>query len=209
MLFKHLVLSFSILMLSLGAISIQGQEAAPPSDGDAKVEAIHNQLRELKDSMLSAISKKDKAAVLGLLAEDVVVTVQDGSKLVCVRKPEGVADYLDRLLTGPKPGVSEIQIDLKVDEKTILYGDTLGVAFGSSDDRYVLNGGASFDLKTRWTATVVSKDGKWLLAGLHVSSNLFDNPIVVSQQSTLKFALAIAAGIGLVLGLVLGKLMKK
>lgn len=205
---KNIVYSLILVMCSSTSNSIIAQEAAQA--GPAADEAIHQQLREFREEMLGAIAKKDKDRLLSLMADDVVITVQDGSKLVAVRKLDGVTDYLDRLLTGSAAGVKDLQVDVKVDEKTLLYGNnSLGIAFGTSNDRYVLQEGASFELATRWTATLVNQDGKWKLASLHVSSNLFDNPIVTTQRATLKYALGVAGGIGLILGLILGKLTRK
>jgi hypothetical protein len=128
--------------------------------------------------------------------------VQDGKELKAIRKHEGVRDYLHRLLTGPQPGVKSLQPTVAVDELTILHGDDMGVSFGSSMDHYVLSDGTEFSLPTRWSATVVKHEGKWKIANLHVSTNLFDNPVLDATRKRSYLDMALAGGVGLIAGIV-------
>ena len=56
-----------------------------------------------------------------------------------------------------------------------------------------------FDVTARWTGTLVRKDGRWLVAAFHYSTNMFDNPVLDSQR---KYLLLGGAGAALLLGLV-------
>ncbi|HEY7498554.1 MAG TPA: DUF4440 domain-containing protein [Vicinamibacterales bacterium] len=160
----------------------------------------HAELRALRDSLVDAVNKRDVSRVLNHLHPDVVVTWQNAE---VSRKPDGVRAYLTRMLEGPNRIVDEFSTTPSVDELTILYGGDAGVAFGSSRDRFKLRAGQSFEVTSRWTATVVRQDGRWLIASFHASVNMFDNPLVAGVRT-----LAMAAGAGaLVVGLVLGWLI--
>lgn len=203
-----LIASAVLISLSITAsMSIAQDNESDASVENAATEAVHDALRSLKDGVIDAISKKDVDAILVHLHEDVVLTMQDGDRLESVRKHSGVRDYMDRLLTGKSPGVKGMQLDVKVDELTILHGDDTGVAFGSSNDHYVLASGGEFDLKTRWSATVVKDGTDWKVANLHVSSNLFDNPVTNTAKSYLLTVGGAAITIGLLVGFVIARML--
>ena len=179
------------------------QAPASPPDNDAVTEETHDAIRELRDGLLKAVNDKDADAILSYLHEDVVLTAQSGTELKTHRKRAGVRAYLDELLTGASPGVKELQLDVTVDELTILHGDDTGVAFGSSNDHYVLSAGGEFELATRWSATLVKEGPAWKIANLHVSSNLFDNPVVDASKKAVYLAGAVAGIVGIIVGALL------
>lgn len=187
------------LVLSLLPAVVVGQEvstSAPTTD-----EATHDAIRELRDSLINSVNSKDVILLTSLLHEDVILTAQAGDELVTIRSRDGVGDYIDRLLTGPNAGVKQMTVNPVVDELTILHGDDTGIAYGHSSDDYTLRDGSQFTLKTHWSATIVKDDASnWQLANLHVSSNLFDNPVLDAVKGYVLLA-GIAAGLcGLLLG---------
>ncbi len=183
-----------IAMLAAGvmALSIGAGAAGQPAEDPA-----HAELRALRDGLVEAVNKKDVEALMRHLHPDVVVTWQNAE---VSRKPAGVRAYLARMLDGPDRIVEEFTTSVTVDELTILHGTTTGVSFGSSRDHFKLRAGQSFDLNSRWSATLVKLDGRWLVASFHASVNLFDNPMLTGAQ---RLALGGAAG-ALLLGLVVG-----
>ena len=62
---------------------------------------------------------------------------------------------------------------------------------------YVLSDRRSFDMVTRWTATVIKDaDGKWLILTLHIDTNFLDNPILrVAESAPTTFAVGGARGL--------------
>ena len=76
------------------------------------------------------------------------------------------------------------------------------LSFGNSVDHYEFPDGTQFDTNTRWSATLVKEGDQWLIASLHVSENLFDNPVLdmTKRAATLT---AVVTGIG---GVVVGVL---
>lgn len=94
------------------------------------------------------------------------------------RGRDGIRSYLNRMLQGPNKVVESYKADVNVDELTILYGGNTGISFGSAVEHFKLANGKNFDLPARWSATLVKEGDKWLIANLHASDNLFDNPLL-------------------------------
>ncbi|RIK75118.1 MAG: DUF4440 domain-containing protein [Planctomycetota bacterium] len=173
------------------------QDAAPNAAGAE--DPAHAELRKLRDALAAAIRENDLDAIVALLDDDVVVTWQDGT---ASRKPQGVREYYERMTTGPDRKVERVEIDPTVDELTHLYGDT-GVATGSSRDLFVLTDGRELNFDTRWTATVVKKEGQWRLAAFHVSASVFDNPVLkLAVHKTLIWSLGVGVPCAFALGFV-------
>jgi len=184
----------ALLVAGMLAVTAGAALAQPVED------PAHAELRALRDSLVDAVNKKDIEALLRQLHPDVVVTWQNAE---VSRKPEGVRAYLARMLQGSDRMVDDFTTSVAVDELTILHGGDTGISFGSSRDHFKLRSGQSFDLNSRWSATVVRHDGRWVVGAFHASVNLFDNPLLVGAQR-----LALGGSIGaLIVGTVLGYLM--
>ena len=172
-----------------------------------KSDAIHDQLRALREDIIAAVNAKDSEAVVALLHPEVILTVQDGKKLSVIRRHDGVRKYLNRFLVGQYHNVESMKLNPKMDDLPVLYFDNTAIAFGSSQFHYRMVNGNEFDLKTRWSVTVVKEGDRWLLANVHVSSNLFDNPVL---QTVSRMAIWLAIGAGatsLVVGIIVGRLI--
>jgi uncharacterized protein (TIGR02246 family) len=170
-----------------------GQEATPANE-----DPVHNELRALRNDFLDAFKKKDIDKMLAFLTKDVVITMQNAEVL---HGHNEIRAFHERMSEGDDPEVKILKTDFAVDTLSILYGDDTAVAFGKMDDHFKLKSGMEFDLHSRWTATVVKQENRWLLAAFHISTNMFDNG--VSKLQT-KWAAAKAAGVAALGGVVLG-----
>ncbi len=162
-----------------GAAAAPGEAAGIPGD----VEKVHDELRALRDGLVEATNASNMEALLSYLHKNVVVTWQDGTVSV---GPEAVRDYLMRMRSGPNPIVRSFHTSPTVDALTTLYGDDTGVAYGNSQDHFVLNDGRDFELASRWTITLVREGGRWLVASFHASTNMFNNPILDMAKKAVK-----------------------
>jgi ketosteroid isomerase-like protein len=118
---------------------------------------------------------------------------------------DGVRAYHNRVMTGPNKIVESFHCSLTVDELTLLYGADTGVCFGSSEEQFKLANGKRLNLKGRWSATLVKDDGRWLVANLHASTNLFDNVLLTVAKKAVWWAGIISLGLGLIVGVVVGR----
>jgi uncharacterized protein (TIGR02246 family) len=190
-------LSIAVLCLSLApAVLAQTAPAAPPPDEDA----IHNEIRAIRDEIRAAIGKGDFDAIVPHLHPNVVFTPMNNE--VC-RGPEEVRAYFNRMLKGPDAVLKSIRFDMKVDRLTDLYGDT-GLAFGDMDAVYTMRNGIELPVKTRWTCALVRQDGRWKIAAFQASPDAFDNPILLQKSRAASFR---GAGIGGVVGLLVGLIL--
>lgn len=186
------------LVLTPGAFA---QETAPaPAAVAPSQEALHNEIRAIRDEILAAIGRGDFDAIVPHLHPNVVFTPMNNK--VC-RGPEEVRAYFNRMLKGPDAVLKSVRFDMKVDRLTDLYGDT-GLAFGDSDAVYVMNNGTELPIRTRWTCALVRQDGKFKIAAFQASPDAFDNPILTGKSRLAAFK---GGGIGLVAGILLGLLL--
>ena len=191
---------FAVLMfLPLAALSTSSQ-VPPPKD-----EVIHNELRALRDGLIDAMNKGDIDRELTFLHPNVVITWHNAE---VSRGRDGVRAYLTRMLSGPNKVVSSYSATVNVDELTILYGGSTGISFGSAIEHFKLNDGRMLDLSARWSATLVKEGDKWLIASLHASDNLFDNPLLAIAKRTAYWAGGVALVVGLITGFAIGRRRK-
>lgn len=153
----------------------------------------HAELRTLRTEVIAAIEKGDIDSVLQHVTPDVVVTWQDST--VCKGR-DGLKAFFEKVGKGTFKGY---EVPPTPDDLTILSGGDTGISYGSTVAAYHLLG-KEYEIRSRWTATLVKQDGKWLLAAYQVSMNVLDNPLL----NTAKKALWVAAGAALLLGSAVG-----
>jgi ketosteroid isomerase-like protein len=165
----------------------------------------HQELRKLRDDLLAAMNKGELDALLPFLHTNCIITWHNAE---VSRGHEGVRTYFNRVMKGPSKIVESFHCDVTVDELTILYGDNIGVCYGSSDEQFKLAGGKNLNFKGRWSATLARENGRWLVANLHASTNLFDNLMLdLAKQGAIIAGVACLAG-GLVAGWFWGRRRK-
>ena len=162
-----------LLVLQLSLIAV-AQDDSVAGDNIGDEELVHDELRALRDGALKAYENKDIEQLLTYLHPNVAVTVQNAEIL---RGHQGVREFHERMSVGDDSEVISTRSSFNVDELSMLYGDDTAVAVGSMNDEFVLRRGLEFSLESRWTATMVKEDGKWLVTAFHVSTNMFDNGV--------------------------------
>lgn len=202
-----------LLLSSLVAVPARAQSPSPaapstptalaPATPDQAAEArTHDELRALRDELVAAVNGGNLAAVLRCLHPNVVVTWQNAE---VSRGRDGVKAYYERMLNGPSKVVESFAVQPTVDELTLLYGGDTGIAFGRSQDHFVLKGGLDFTLDGRWSATLVRHEGRWVVASFHASTNLFDNVLLRIEQRLKWWVGAVGLLLGLILGVLWGR----
>lgn len=172
----------------------------------AAEDPAHHELRAVRDGLLAGMNSGDIEAQLPFLHPNVVVTWHNAE---VSRGRDGVRKYLDRMLNGPTKVVDKFGADVKVDELSLLYGGDTAIAFGSALERFTMRGGRKIEFTGRWSATLVKEDGKWLVANLHTSDNLFDNPLLNSVTKAVRWLAGGGVALGALVGWLLGRRWRK
>jgi uncharacterized protein (TIGR02246 family) len=166
--------------------------AAQEPDAD-----IHNALRQLKATMTRALNERDLDTIVAHVTPDVVFTTMNNDVR---RGPDQIRAYFHEMLTAPGHVVKDVKVAFEADALTTLYGGDAGIAYGTSNDLYELTNGDRFNIRARWSCTMVRSGDRWLIASFHYSTNVFDNPILDRYRSML---VPLGAG-GVIAGLVVG-----
>lgn len=156
----------------------------------------HNELRALQKTMEDALNARDLDALLANVDDKLVFTAMNAESGY---GKEHVRDYFNRMLNGPDKIVDNIKVDFVPDGLATFYGPDVAVSAGNADSHYDLTNGMKFDVNARWTATLVRKDGKWLVAAFHYSTNMFKNPVLDAQR---KWMMIAGIGGALLLGVI-------
>lgn len=168
----------------------------------AAEDPAHNELRALRTEMIDAITKGDFDTIIKHVHTNAVVTWQNNE--VC-RGHQGLRDFFNRM---GKNAFKGYKTPPTPDELTILSGGDHGVSFGSTVANYNLLG-QDVELKSRWTATLIKENGRWLLSSYHVSMNVLDNPLLNAAKGSLGWIAGLTAAGGLVVGLLIGRSMRR
>ena len=174
---------------------------AQTNQAAAKENPAHQELRQLRDGLMAAMNKGDLEGTLSYLDTNVVITWHNAE---VSRGHEGVRAYYNRVMTGPNRIVDSFTCTINPDELTVLYGNDMGICYGSSDEHFKLANGKDLNVKGRWTATLVKENGRWLVASLHCSTNLFDNAVLDLAKKAARLIGVLCLVAGLLIGWLIG-----
>ena len=180
-------------------------------ESDAALEAVHDELRALKDGAEEAFNligrsgkDGDIEPILEFVHDDFVLVAMNGD--ISVGK-QGIRDYFRDKMAGPEATVASVHHTFNAAALSTLYGDDTAVAYGDSPGTYELTDGRTLVADTNWTATMVKENDRWLLASFQFAPSIFDNPVVDAAIGMVYKAAAIAGIIGLVVGFLLARLL--
>ena len=176
------------------------EQAAPEDKKITAEDPIHNELRALRDGLVAAVNKGDLDAVAKYCHPNVRLTTPDA---VVSKGIDGVRNYYESKTKGPNRVVDSFSSTPTVDDLSSLYGGTTAVATGTSVDHFKMTSGMEFDLNTRWSATLVKENGKWLVANFHTATNVFDNPLLNAATKSIFWVGGICLLVGILISLLL------
>lgn len=163
----------------------------------AQEDPAHDELRALMKEFIAVYNSGDLDKLMTYLDDNVVITWQNAH---VDKSPKEVKAFFEQMTKGPNRVVEQSSIAPEPDALSLLYNDSkTAVAHGHSNDHYKLRDGTEFDQNTRWSSTLVKKDGKWKVVSVHISANLFDNPVLaLAIKQTALWTGGIAAGVGMI-----------
>lgn len=182
----------------------QAQPSAAPTQAPQvpPVEELHNGLRRLQATMEKALNSRDLDTIVANVHDDVVFTTMNGD---IVRGKQGVREYFERMMNGPDKVVEDVQTKFEADDLSVLHGGDTAVAFGHTQDHYVLTGGETFDVQARWSGTMLRRGKEWIVGSFHYSTNMFDNPVLAAQQKAFTWISVMGALLVAVVAFLLGR----
>ncbi|NSX53782.1 nuclear transport factor 2 family protein [Parasulfitobacter algicola] len=176
---------------------------AAPLSAQNTDEAIHNEIRAMKDRTIAALDARDVDALMNELSDNVYFTAMNNE---AVHGKPAAREYYDRMMAGADSVVTDMAVTFDPDVLSALYVDgNSAVSTGFSKASFKMRGGLEFDVPLRWTAALARIDGEWKITGMHFSSDIFNNPISGEIMKYLWLFLTIAAVIGLLIGFLLGR----
>jgi ketosteroid isomerase-like protein len=179
---------------------------SPAAAQTPEEEALHNELRALKQRLTDALNRNDIEAALQETAPNVVFTAMNND---VAHGHDELRTYFERMMKGDSRIVDEMKVSFEPDQLSTIYGGTNAIAIGSSKAHFKLAQGLEFDVDGRWTADLVKEAGKWQLSAIHYSVNMFDNPLLNNAKNLAWMVGAAAAVVGLVVGFFFGRLRRR
>ena len=167
----------------------------------AQASADHDSLVAIREQFTKALNERDFEAMKPLVADDFTFVAVNNEKVSGV---EELKAYWDKLFTGDKSLLKSLTVAPVADAKTVFFGDSVGVAQGTSNDVYDIRAVGRREMKSRWTAVVTKVDGNWKVARVHMSANILDNPVLQATKGAGRFLPLI---LGILAGLIIGAML--
>ncbi len=186
--YKILLFSFLLVM----GVSLHAQD---------EIET-HKELRSLLDGIENSINTQKYSELSQYFHKDLRVTTINQE---VISSASEIDEYFNRWF-GEEGYLANLKIKLDADALTEFYSNnSYGIVRGFGKESYILSDGRTFDMKTRWTATVTRDDAdRWVIISLHIGTNFLDNPILKVAEDSMLYT-GIGGGVaGLIIGLFIG-----
>ena len=152
-------------------------------------------LRVLMAEAEAGINAQSADRLIALMSDDVTVSWLNAE--VSRGKAE-VKAYHQRMVGGPGTILKKYVTKVTLSRPARFYGD-IAIADGKAADEFYPHARGEFRLDSNWSSTMAKIDGQWKIVALHLSSNVFTNPLLAEAEQMVYYA----AGGGLLAGLLL------
>jgi ketosteroid isomerase-like protein len=152
-------------------------------------------LLKILSNVENAINAQDIEGLIALMSPDCTVTWWNAE---ISRGHDEIRAYYRRMVKDDGRIISKYTTKAKLGAHARFVGSSGDVALadGSMEDELFPIIRGTFKLNSRWSATAAKSGGEWKIVNLHLSSNIFTNPLI----SELTRALWYAGGAGLLIG---------
>ena len=141
--------------------------------------ADHEQLRGLLQEAKRAVNAFDLDALGPLLAPGFVLVLADQTLITDLA---GLNAYFRATFKADGAPLRGLRIEPEALALSRFIDERVAVDHGISKDTYLLRGGQSMAMESRWTATLVKNGGRWQIQSLHAGVNILDNPILTAAR---------------------------
>ena len=146
-------------------------------------------------AQLRAMLAEFEAAINAQSIDRMVAAMDDNVTVIWLnaevsRGKDEVRAYYGRMVGHDKAILSKYLTKASIGAPAKFYGD-VAIADGSAMDEFYPIARGFFRLDSRWSTTVVKNAGQWKIVSLHLSSNVFNNPLLDEVKTNI-----VKAGVG-------------
>ena len=196
----HPLLAFAGRLFVLMLLSAAAHAADPDLHADDRKELLKI-FREIEAS----INAQNVDRMVQQMAPDATVTWLNGE---VSRGHAEIKAYYDRMVKGEKRILDKYTTAAKVAAPARFFGD-VAVADGTTEDEFFPVARGPFRLSSQWTSTSAKIDGQWKVVGLHLSSNVFTNPLMDEAKSAIWYAATGSLAGGFILGWIMARMRRR
>ena len=168
----------------------------------------------------------DRQALIKLFREmEASINAQDVERMVAQMHPQATVTWLNgevsrghdeirayyqRMVKGEQRILDRYVTTAKLGDHAHFFGNgEVAVADGTMEDEFFPVARGPFRLSSNWTPTAANIDGQWKVVSMHLSSNVFTNPLLAEAKAAIWYAGGGAALLGLLLGWLLGRRQRR
>ena len=180
-----------VLLAAVAALTCRISVAA---DADPHVED-RKQLLHLMAEVEAGINEQNIERMLAQMEDSATVTWLNAE---VSRGKADIKAYYQRMVGGEGAILKRYLTKAKLGAPAKFYGD-IAVADGTTADEFFPWKRGVFKFNSNWSGTMVKVEGQWKLASLHLSTNVFNNPLLDEYKEMLWYIGLGAFGAGLIL----------
>lgn len=187
---------FVLFLLVLAPCTVLAADNDPHADDR---QALIKLFREIEAS----INAQDVDRMVAQMHPQATVTWLNGE---VSRGHEEIKAYYQRMVKGDQRILDRYLTSAKLGASAHFFGNgDVAVADGTMEDEFFPVARGPFRLNSNWTSTSAKIDGRWQVVAMHLSSNVFTNPLIAEAKAAIWYAGAGAAVLGLLVGWLLGR----
>lgn len=169
-------------------------------------EQDHEELRGLLTTFTEAFNEQDFDRLERHIADEFVITLIDHKRF---RSWEEFSNYAVSIFEGDETTVTSVTFKPEADEPSWFLADgAVAINTGTSIDTYEFENKVVRSMETRWTMSAIKEDGQWKVAAIHMSGNIFDNPLLHTLQEWGWRIILVVGSVALLLGFFWGRYSK-
>jgi hypothetical protein len=163
--------ALSTLIFALFLLPLTMARAADDPHAEDRKELL-KVFREIE----AAINAQSVDRMVMQMAPDATVTVAQRRSVARARRDQGLLRAHGQ---GREADPRQVHDAAKVSAPARFFGGgEVAVADGTTEDEFFPVARGPFRLSSNWTSTSAKIDGQWKVVGLHLSSNVFTNPLM-------------------------------
>jgi hypothetical protein len=181
-------------LLFLATIAAMTGQSSVAADADPHAED-RKQLLQLMAEVEAGINEQNIERMLAQMEDSATVTWLNAE---VSRGKADIKAYYQRMVGGEDAILKKYFTKAKLGAPAKFYGD-IAIADGTTADEFFPWKRGVFKFNSNWSGTMVKSDGRWRLASLHLSTNVFNNPLLDEYKQMLWYVGLGAFGAGLIL----------